>query len=317
MSLFLRMLQDLPFSSGELQLLLLTAPTRYKTHEIAKRRGGTRVISQPTSEVKMLQRWAVSTAVVDWPLHDAATAYRRGASIVRHARPHAANKYLLKLDFKDFFPSLKFSDLNAHAEKYLPQYTEHDLWILRQILFKRDRKDDDYRLSIGAPSSPAVSNSLMFDFDLGATEICRERGALYTRYADDLAFSSSIPNALNNLHSDIRLLCQSVAYPRLEFNSAKTVNVSKKFNRTLTGLTLANEGRVSIGHDRRRQLRAMIDHFARGKLSAQEVERLKGLLSFARSVDPTVLDLVYRRLDSNQVTALLRSPPTNNGAPTI
>ena len=106
--LFRRLLILSPFSEWELVALIHTAPLRYKDHYILKRNGrGRRLISQPTLELKFLQRLLVSKEFVNLPMHDAAVAYRRCHSIKDHAAPHASNKYLLKLDFKDFFPSLE------------------------------------------------------------------------------------------------------------------------------------------------------------------------------------------------------------------
>ena len=105
--LFGRLLELSPFSERDLALLIITAPNRYKNHYIEKRHGrGRRLISQPTAEVKLLQRLLIEHELSGLPIHRAATAYRKKRSILDHATPHASARYLLKLDFKDFFPSL-------------------------------------------------------------------------------------------------------------------------------------------------------------------------------------------------------------------
>lgn len=110
--LFQRLLARSPFSEHELIVLIATASSRYKVHYIEKRSGrGRRLIAQPTREIKFLQRMLVKHELGALPIHEAAMAYRAGLSIADHARPHAGGRYLLKLDFKDFFPSIKWSAL--------------------------------------------------------------------------------------------------------------------------------------------------------------------------------------------------------------
>ncbi len=306
MTLFDRMLGDTPFNRAELALLVQTAPRRYKVHKIAKRNNrGEREIAQPTAEIKLLQRWIVDNVFRDLPVHDAATAYRKGGSILVHARPHADKRYLLKLDFKNFFPSITANAFEMHLKRYAKNLINDDIQLLIRLLFRLDSRETELRLSIGAPSSPAVSNTVMYPFDEKVQKICRDLKVTYTRYADDLAFSTNVPRVLDVVLEKIRSLCKEIEYPSLALNQKKTVNVSRKHHRQLTGLTLTNQGRVSLGKDKRRILRSMIDHFARGLLDDAGIARLRGLLAFARSVDPSVIDLVEKRVPKHLVSILL------------
>src|SRR5438046_1659914 len=92
----------------ELWMLVQSAPYRYKVYQIPKRNPGQfRTIAQPAREVKILQRWVMKHVLAKFEVHPAATAYRKDLSILDNARPHASSRFLLKMDFKDFFPSLK------------------------------------------------------------------------------------------------------------------------------------------------------------------------------------------------------------------
>lgn len=306
MSLFEKMLVELPFNREELKILILTAPQRYKVHFIEKRNGkGKREIAQPTAEVKLLQRWLVSAVISELPIHNAATAYRLGGSIQKHARPHAAQKYLLKLDFENFFPSITASALEKHLRQYKHNLPESDIDLLKAVLFKGNRRNGPLTLAIGAPSSPALSNSLLYNFDEAVQRECDGLKVKYTRYADDLAFSTNVPHILAPLHARIIEICKEIQYPTLSLNEKKTINLSRKHHRELTGVVLTNGGKISIGHDNRRLIRAMVDYFARGQLSPQDVAKLRGLIAFSRSIDPTVVSLVTRRLQADQIADLV------------
>ena len=288
--LFQRLLARSPFSEYELIVLIATAPSRYKVHYIEKRGGrGRREIAQPTKEIKFLQRMLVKHELATLPIHDAAVAYRAGLSIANHARPHAHGRYLLKLDFKDFFPSITWPSL-AHRLTIDTQYTKAELWIIGNLLCRNAEPTGVLQLSIGAPSSPHVSNYVLCEFDSKLTDFCGRHGVRYTRYADDLAFSTSTPNVLDAVEQEVRHLLDELNYLGLQLNEEKSVNVSKKRRRTLVGLTLSNDGHASIGREAKRQLRLAIHRAALGTLGPTEVANLQGRLAFTYAIDPAFVD---------------------------
>lgn len=293
--LFQRLLALSPFSEHELIVLIATAPSRYKVHYIEKRNGrGHREIAQPTREIKFLQRMLVKHELATLPIHDAAIAYRAGLSIADHARPHAHGRYLLKLDFKDFFPSIRWSSL-AHRLTIDRQYTQVELWILGNLLCRKANATGVHQLSIGAPSSPHVSNYVLHEFDSSLTDFCTRNGVRYTRYADDLAFSTHISGVLDIVEQEVRRVLRDLNYLGLLLNEEKSVNVSKKRRRTLVGLTLSNEGHASIGREAKRQLRLAIHRASLGRLGPTEVANLRGRLAFTYAIDPTFVEELLAR----------------------
>ena len=102
----------------ELLPLIRSAPHRYKVFKIPKRKKGEfRTIAQPAKEVKTLQYWVMQHVLSQFDVHPAATAYKKGMSIAHNARPHTRGRYLLKLDFNDFFPSIKARDFRLFLRK--------------------------------------------------------------------------------------------------------------------------------------------------------------------------------------------------------
>lgn len=288
--------EDFPLSESEARLLILTAPARYKVHSIQKRNGrGMRTIAQPTSEIKMLQRWALRRFIDPLPVHNAATAYRPRVSIKTHAALHAANAYLLKLDFKDFFPSILGEDFVAHLGRF-GNTGEEGAKLLSRLFFWRGIDGKRLVLSIGAPSSPAISNTVMYLFDEALSNFCNSNNLTYSRYADDLAISTNKPRILDRAFGFVQHLCAELPYPRLLLNEDKTVFTSKKRQRFLTGLVLANSGVPSLGREKKRLIRAMAHHYLEGKLSPEETQRLRGLLAFALSIEPPFIDSIHRMI---------------------
>ncbi|WP_082572259.1 retron St85 family RNA-directed DNA polymerase [Variovorax sp. Root434] len=306
MNLIERLQIAFPFSRREVELLIHTAPRRYKIHSIEKRNGrGLRMIAQPTAELKLVQRWLVSNYLQSLPVHSAATAYRPSLGIKDHAQLHASGKYLLKLDFEDFFPSIRGEDFRQHVARF-SDVTLPDQTAMVRLLFRADVDAKRLILSIGAPSSPAVSNTVMYSFDLAVKEYCEQAGVRYSRYADDLAFSTNVPHILEAVKTRVVEICRTLEYPRLRLNEGKTVFTSKKHQRQLTGLILSNDGRASLGREKKRKIRATAHHFAQGVLSPEEVGKLRGLIAFAMSIDAEFVASINNMLGEQIFKELMR-----------
>ena len=310
MDLIDRLQAVFPLSQREIAVLIYTAPRRYKVHFIEKRnKRGKRLIAQPTAELKAVQRWITSEYLNKLPVHKAAMAYRPNLSIKDHAQLHASNKYLLKLDFENFFPSINSRDLQAHLAIHMEKLSLEDQIALTRLLFRADSNTDNLILSIGAPSSPALSNTVMYDFDLAVANFCDGLGVKYSRYADDLALSTNTPRILESVKAFIESLCQRLKYPNLKLNENKTIFTSKKFQRQLTGLILSNDGKASIGRNRKREIRSMAHHFLQGKLSDEEISKLRGLLAFSSSIDKDYVLAIERMVGVETFNAIMGRYP--------
>ena len=205
----------------DVRLIILTAPSRYKTYSIDKRAGGKRVISQPARELKILQRVLLAEVLEKLPIHEAATAYRAGYSIKPNAEPHAKNGPILKMDFKDFFPSLKAPDWSAYCELNKIFSDDEDVQISTNILFHRPKGTTVLRLAIGAPTSPCLSNILLYPFDEKISLSLGSDKIRYTRYADDLTFSAPRTGYLNPVESMVRRVLRQLDTPSLSINKKK------------------------------------------------------------------------------------------------
>ena len=273
----------------EVKGLIRSAPFRYKVFPIPKRKPGEyRIIAQPAREVKVLQRWLIKSIFFkNMHYHSAAAAYIPKRNIRDNAAIHVKNSFLLKMDFKDFFPSIKPKDFRAYLESINYQhFSEEDIDYAINILFWRPKGKKALQLSIGAPSSPLISNLVMLHFDQKVDKMCKENDVRYTRYADDLTFSTNEANVLNGIYKNVQTICRKIKNPLLAINYDKTVFASKKHRRRVTGLILSNDKKVSLGRDKKRNISAMIHHFTQNKLDINTIMHLRGLLAFAMDIEP-------------------------------
>lgn len=275
--------------------ILSSAPERYKEFTIKKRNGGNRRIAQPAKELKILQRAFVKEFLSGLPIHNNATAYRQSVSIRDNASRHSGFGPILKMDFRDFFPSITDRDWKNYCESNNIFEDNEDIRYSTLLLFHRPRGGIKLRLAIGAPSSPILSNILMYNFDERISSIVAKDQVVYTRYADDLTFSAPRTGHLTGVKRSVSKVINEIESPSLRINREKTTYVTTKYHRSVTGLTLANDGRVTLGRDQKRQIRATVHHFSLGKLDEKSTQRLAGLIAFANSVEPEFVNILRAR----------------------
>ncbi len=288
-----RIARETGVSVDVLRIIVRTASRRYKTYSIPKRNGGRRTISHPTPEVKYLQRWMNRNLFGVLPIHHAVTSYRDGISVAHNASLHARQNYLLKVDFEDFFPSISADDIRAtliaHSTDFDPHLTNADIEVVVETVCRRGA------LTIGAPSSPVLSNAILYDFDHFVFGACQQRHVVYSRYADDLFLSTDEPNRLSDLLEMIRTKLAEGGRPVLRINENKTVFTSRKRKRIVTGLVLTSDRQLSVGRKKKRQIRSMIHLYRSNGLADAEVSYLRGYLAFVNSVEPEFLDRLKRK----------------------
>ena len=291
-----RMSRHFGLGHRDVESIIAGAPRRYKSYYIPKRAGGVRLISQPAREVKALQRWFMSSCENVLKVDRAAAAYVRRKGIKHNARKHRENEFLLKMDFANFFPSIRSRDLRRYIAVDAPWLLDNeDIERVVRLLFFSEGPHLGLRLSIGAPTSPWLSNVLMYRFDQSVGRLCRDAKVTFTRYADDVTFSANEPDSLRAVEKALRGIVADLDSPRLVFNSKKTIMLSRKSQRRVTGLVLSNDGNVSLGRARKRIIRAAVHHLILGRLSKEEIAQVRGWLAFARDVEPEFVRRLYNR----------------------
>ena len=277
------------------------ASRRYKTYAIPKKTGGQRLISQPSRELKGYQRFIVKNVFSKLPIHSSVYSYQENKNIKQMALLHKDTKYLLRIDFKDFFPSLKAE----YIRKFLKSkqsildidLSTQDITLINMLICKGNK------LTIGAPSSPVISNVLLYDFDIFFDTFSKNKNIIYSRYADDLYFSTSKPNILKDVLGEIEKYLKEY-YIKLSINYEKNIFTSKKRRRTITGLNITSDGKISVGRNKKRYIKSLIFKYMQTNILPEELNYLKGYLSYLYSIEPEYINNLRRKY-SNKVIAYL------------
>jgi RNA-directed DNA polymerase len=292
MSIKRRMTKELGLPESYVDNALKYARQHVKKLYIDKSDGTKRVVFQPSAKLKTIQYWLIHNIFNKLKLHESAMAYRKQYSVLDNAKAHVGNRYFLKLDFKDFFNSIKFKDLSQRLSALHEQENIDWNWddetqelVRLSCFYKNDR------LAIGYPSSPVISNIVMYEFDnqvvtqLSDTETYGS--VIYTRYADDLIFSTNKKGACFKLKEDITNLVISLDSPKIIINDNKTrLWSSSGGSANVTGLKVCSDGHITIHKKQKDHVRLLLSLLSQNKLAEEEMPSLSGHLAYIQHVAP-------------------------------
>lgn len=156
----------------------------YREVEIPKKRGGVREIAMPRHPLKWLQRSLLQVFTHLFPRHKCAHGFERGKDITTHAKQHVGRRWVYCTDIKDFFPSITWGRVYGMFQAY-PFDAPAPLarYLANLVTYKG-------QLPQGAPTSPILANLLCRRLDSRLFKWARSNGYIYSRYADDLTFST-------------------------------------------------------------------------------------------------------------------------------
>ena len=233
--------QDLGISAKTLYSVSNNISKHYHKAKLPKKNGGHRNLSVPDEILKVIQRQIAEVLLIHMPVSRYAKAYRFGSSTLRNAGLHVGKQVVLKLDILHFFDSIRYSTVKG---KVFPEeiYAKPLRILLTMLCYHKDA------LPQGAPSSPAITNIILYEFDELIGQWCRERDIAYTRYCDDMTFSGDFDPA-----EVVRFVRVELKKMGFLLNERKTKVQRPGQQQSVTGIVV-NE-KLSIPADYRRKLR--------------------------------------------------------------
>ncbi len=262
---------------------IVNSPEKYhRTFHIPKRKGGKRLIVSPYPSLLSCQNWIYKNILINQPVHENAHGFVPGRSIITNAKEHLSKKVLLKMDLKDFFPSIPINWVMNYFMSI--GYAKNVAFYLSSLCCY------DGHLSQGSSTSPYLTNILLNNLDKRLNSLSRSYELTYTRYADDLTFSGLyIPCSF------IEVVNRIVDEYGLTVNTKKTRLHLKPGQRIVTGISVAGES-LKIPRKTKRDIRQEIHYIKRyGYLSHISKEKINhpyyldsiiGKLGFWLQVEP-------------------------------
>lgn len=240
-------------SKRRLKYHLYDRPTPYRTFEIPKRSGGTRTIEVPPVPIVVFQKKLAAALAELYVPKATAHGFVKGRSIVTNARHHLGARLVLNIDLQDFFHSIHFGRVFGLFQKPPFSLPRPVAAVLAQLCCYNKR------LPQGAPTSPVLSNLVCRTLDRKLSQLGKAAGARYSRYADDITFSTRRPEFSARLvtrgaEDDAPVLSDElVAIIQGEgfaVNDEKTRVLARNVRQEVTGLKINEKLNVPWNHVR-------------------------------------------------------------------
>lgn len=243
----------------------------YRTFPLAKKAGGVREINAPRTFLKVIQRWIADFVLNGLPVHNQCFAYRTGLSIKDNAAQHVGKKYVLSIDIEDFFGNIRKEQIEDLLLQQ--QYASDFAKIVAEICTL------DGVTPQGAPSSPVLSNAILYDVDHAIGTLCSEEGLSYSRYADDICISGDN----RDLVIGAKLACiEAIQLAGFKVKESKTRLSNRGRRQIVTGVVVNEKAQPPRKY--RREVRALL---ARAKKSPdsyfQSYKEIAGKVYYLKS----------------------------------
>lgn len=247
----------------------------YAYRWIEKRGGDARLLEAPKAKLKALQRRVAREIVGRIPPHEAVHGFRPGRDIIGFAAPHVGRAAVLRLDLRDFFPTIGSSTILSIF--LTAGYPERVARVLAALCVNtappevtlaaplaKSRVDRRFalrklygspHLPQGAPTSPALANLALFGADRRLAALATAFGAVYTRYADDLVFSGD-EGLARRAARFLALAREIVQDEGFVVNAAKTRCFRASVAQRVAGLVV--NARVNVPRREREKLEAIL-----------------------------------------------------------
>lgn len=292
---------DIPLKVLTYVLYVKHVENYYVSFCIPKSSGGTRRIDAPTGDLKAIQRkLALIIEKHIQKIHDEnninsniSHAFKKGKSIITNAQRHRNKHYVINVDLKDFFNSFHFGRIRGFFEKNKAFLLCHEVaTIFAQLTCYNGC------LPQGAPTSPIITNLICEILDIRLLKLAKDYKLDYTRYADDMTFSTNDKNILNRFNEFYSKLNFEIERAGFKINIEKTRFQYKDSRQTVTGLVVNKK--ISVDRRYCKKVRAMADHLYRhGTFNIDNrpgtLNQLEGMFSFINMIDYYNNELLYRQ----------------------
>lgn len=264
----------------------------YHYRVLTKPSGAIRLIEAPKPRLKQLQRRILAGILEKIPAHQAVHGFLKGHSIKTFAGPHVGKRVVLKMDLEDFFPSISRARIQAvfRTMGYPEPVADRLGGLCATVAPHECGIYSAPHLPQGAPTSPALANLSAYRFDCRLLGLAKSAGAVYTRYADDLAFSGGgdFKRCVERFSIHAAVILGEEGF---QVHHRKTRIMRSSVRQQLAGL-VANE-RINVRRSDFDNLKATLNNCVRLGLESQNRENhpnfrmhLQGKVAFVESIHP-------------------------------
>lgn len=228
---------------------------RYRTFTIPKKSGGERTIMAPYGILKSIQHYLNLILQAYYQAPDAVTGFVPSKSVIDNAERHIGGNYVFNADLKDFFPSIKKARIWATLQTHPYCFNSKIANAIAGICCVEMEDSESFVLPQGSPCSPILTNIVCSNLDRKLSGLAKRFGVTYSRYADDITFSSS-----HNVYRDhgvfLKEFRRIIKSEGFKLNPRKTRLQKKGQRQEVTGLVVSD--RVNVKREYVREIETLL-----------------------------------------------------------
>ena len=251
----------------------------YKEFDIPKKSGGTRRITAPVGKLKGVLKCLSQILAPYYSPLESTHGFAVGRSVASNASVHVDKNYVLNIDLKDFFPSISSARVKiALLDHGLNQEVSELISRLVTIpVAKEGSQITVHALPQGSPCSPLISNMVCLNLDRRLEGLAKRFGVEYTRYADDMTFSSNhhVYSASGEFLADLYRIVEECGFTINE----KKARLQKRGERQEVTGVVVNE-KINSHRSFRKNLRAAVFSAELNGCSRSEFNSIMGRISY-------------------------------------
>lgn len=282
---------DIPLKKLTYILYVKKPSNYYNSFTINKKNGEARTINAPTGDLKQIQiKFAQSLYEFKKSINEQSKiktnishGFEKNKNILTNAKNHVNKKFIINIDLEDFFDSFHFGRVRGYFEK-----NKHINLPVEVATIIAQLTCYEGKLPQGAPTSPIITNMICEILDQRLIHLAKEFKLYYTRYADDLTFSTNDKMILDKYDLFLNRIKSEIIKFGLSINNKKTRLIYNSSRQEVTGLIVNKK--INIEKEYYKKTRAMADNLYKyGEFTVKEergtIKQLEGRFSFINQID--------------------------------
>lgn len=272
---------------------------RYRHFSIPKKSGGQRNISAPSKGLSHILKYVNIMLKSVYQPSDYAMGFVEGRNVVDNASRHIGQNYVFNSDLENFFPSIEQPRVWKRFQLPPFNFNQQVASILAGLCCVREKLDDGnfvYILPQGAPTSPLITNAICDKLDRRLSGLARRFGLHYSRYADDITFSSmhNVYQENGEFKNELKRIIEDQGF---HMNIGKTRLQKLGQRQEVTGLTVSN--RVNTSHEYIAEIRNILhiwEKYGRDDAFKRFYPQYKEKKGHVKKGEPMLENVLYGKL---------------------
>jgi len=244
-------------------------------------------------------------------------SYKKNSSVYDMVYLHKDNRYYFKTDIKSFFNNI---DINLIKTSLVDNSDNFPIGTKEHLSHIVDILSYENQLPIGFVTSPTISNVILYKFDNEIEKYCENKNIIYTRYSDDLIFSTKNRGEIETLQKKIEKTLKSYYAERFQLNQSKTLYLDKTNRIQLLGLIITPDGHITVDKNKKENMKQLLYFYKNDKIKFTlflekkyngRLSKAYGMLNYINDIDKSFIGYLRKKYGNFIIDKFLHGTKPN------